>query len=195
MIELGKKWLTRNTRMEAKISRCVVRALKYNFVNSMLAFVTFFYLFILLSDESKLQQIWLGAFTRHALSKVTQKRGLACDYSRTVTKPPAKQQNRLLFTWSYVQFLASWPSNTLRKCVLWKAFLIRVIRQDRKTSPETQERRISHAQVYYISFLYNKLGSGDFFLVFLSRPFHGYSTFGRYQLGPKIFRLRWKERL
>ena len=56
MIELGKKWLSRNIRMEAKISRCVVRALKYNFVNSMLAFVTIFYLFILLSDESKLQQ-------------------------------------------------------------------------------------------------------------------------------------------
>lgn len=71
MIELGKKWLSRNTRMETKISRCVVRALKYKFVNSMLALGTLFQLLILLSDERKLQQIWLEAFTRHALSKVT----------------------------------------------------------------------------------------------------------------------------
>ena len=60
MIEQGKRWLTRNPRMDAKISRCVVRALKYKFANSMLAFGTLFHLLILLSDESKLQQIWLG---------------------------------------------------------------------------------------------------------------------------------------
>lgn len=71
MTELGKKWLTRNTRMEAKISRCVVRALNYKFVNSVLAFGTLFHSLILLSDKTKLQQIWLGAFTCHALSKVT----------------------------------------------------------------------------------------------------------------------------
>lgn len=40
IIEQSKKWLTRNARMDAKISRCVVRLLKYKFVNSMLAFGT-----------------------------------------------------------------------------------------------------------------------------------------------------------
>ena len=75
MIELGKKWLSRNIRMEAKISRCVVRALKYNFVNSMLAFVIIFYLFILLSDESKLQQVWLrGPHTPRPFKSHVKKR-------------------------------------------------------------------------------------------------------------------------
>ena len=69
MIELGKKWLSRNTTKEAKISRCVVRALKYNFVNSMLAFVTIYSSYC--PTKVNFSKFGYEAHTRHALSRVT----------------------------------------------------------------------------------------------------------------------------
>ena len=71
MIELGKKWLSRNIRMEAKIFRCVVRALKYNFANSMLAFVTIFIYSSYCPTKVKFSKFGYEAHTRHALSRVT----------------------------------------------------------------------------------------------------------------------------